>query len=250
MKHHIELNINVSLSCKSCKFQAQKPLQWGSPIGQVGRLRKFSFSPVSCCWAATAWESLKQVNNQLENYTKYIRKVRETNSRLHKIEYNSSKPSFGRVPQCCVRRLVIFILLFVCASRLRLSRWRRSCLSCSLSSYVILLSRSAIPNAAYEQRWQNKTNKQRLFLLFFVNFLLESFRSASWCRRFHCGCSCTAHANEGKALQLYYKWFTRACSVNIYIHMFLFIRMSTGMYFEMLRLAAMRILFAGNTINI
>lgn len=142
----------------------------------MGRLRKFSFSPVSCCWAATAWESLKQVNNQLENYTKYIRKVRETNSRLHKIEYNSSKPSFGRVPQCCVRRLVIFILLFVCASRLRLSRWRRSCLrSLSLSSYVILLSRSAIPNAAYEQRWQNKTNKQRLFLIFFCELFVGVF---------------------------------------------------------------------------
>lgn len=187
----------------------------------MGRLRKFSFSAVSCCWAATALESLKQVNNQLENYTKYIRKVRETNSRLHKIEYNSSKPSFGRVPQCYVRRLVIFILLFVCASRLRLSRWRRSCLRSLSLSLFLCHSSLALSNSKRCLRTAlTKQNQQTtpIFTLFFVNFLLEFFCSASWCRRFHCGCSCTAHANEGKALQLYYKWFTRACSVNIYVH--------------------------------
>lgn len=115
-----------------------------------------------------------------------------------------------------------FFFLFVLRVWDSLADDDRVCaLSLSLSSYVILLSRSAIPNAAYEQRWQNKTNKQRLFLLFFCELLLEFFVPRTWCRRFHCGCSCTAHANEGKALQLYYKCFTRACSVNIYCTLYI-----------------------------
>lgn len=68
---------------------------------------------------------------------------------------------------------------------------------------------------------KTKPTNNAYFYSFYVNFLLEFFCSASWCRRFHCGCSCTAHANEGKALQLYYKWFTRACSVNIYVHTYI-----------------------------
>lgn len=90
--------------------------------------------------------------------------------------------------------------LFLCHSSLALSNSKR-CLRTALT----------------------KQNQQTtpIFTVFFVNFLLEFFCSASWCRRFHCGCSCTAHANEGKALQLYYKCFTRACSVNIYCTLYI-----------------------------
>lgn len=97
-----------------------------------------------------------------------------------------------------------------------------SALSLSLSLPMSFFSRAQqfqtlLTNSADK----TKPTNNAYFYSFFVNFLLEFFCSASWCRRFHCGCSCTAHANEGKALQLYYKWFTRACSVNIYVHTYI-----------------------------